>query len=53
MLDVGADPRHLEGDLSILDYSWYAHGKVEVARLLLDHGWDVTNMEIRITSQLI
>ncbi|KAI8937921.1 hypothetical protein NX059_005604 [Plenodomus lindquistii] len=47
LLWAGADPRHLEGDASLLDCARIADKVQEVAILLKIHGWDALNLEVR------
>ncbi|KAF2846782.1 hypothetical protein T440DRAFT_558009 [Plenodomus tracheiphilus IPT5] len=47
LLWAGADPRHLEGDASLLDCAWIAGKRKEVAVLLKIHGWDAWDLELR------
>ncbi|KAH9861406.1 hypothetical protein J1614_011152 [Plenodomus biglobosus] len=47
LLWAGADPRHLEGDASLLDCAWIAGKRKEVAVLLKVHGWNACDLKLR------
>jgi hypothetical protein len=46
---AGADPRHLEGDVGILDFAWKEGGnskRKKVAKLLDGWGWEVNKLQV-------
>ena len=47
---AGVDPRHLEGDVGILDFAWKEGGdglRRKVAKLLDGWGWDVSDLQVQ------
>lgn len=46
LLRAGADPRHLAGDVALVDCAWSAGKRTEVAVLLGEYGWDVWRLEV-------
>jgi hypothetical protein len=46
LLWAGADPRHEEGEMSLLNFAWKAGKICQVAKLLHSHGWNCKELEL-------
>ena len=46
LLWAGADPRHDEGEIALLDVAWKVGVRGQVARLLERYRWDCGGLEV-------
>jgi hypothetical protein len=52
LLWAGAEPRHEEDELSVLDFAWQAGRRDQVVRLLDAHAWHGRELEVFVYAQI-